>query len=517
MKRLILSSLIGLMTTFGAFGVDSDTRNGLEQCVDNFLNDEETINLINNGYTTDGATWSGLSDLIKDLPTLEAQQAAIVSTPIPEGYTSDYFKDSRSTFARLYAALFLKHVATMCPEYFIALSERFANDKADGSVRLHLFYKWDGEKIQIITKNEYDNITERENRFIGALTLESITHHLSSNYYFLALPKDTANIGEWLKYETGLEKLQPLKEGDCGGMWEMKNSTNTTDNFVIDGINFINMHKSFPGLIIKYDPNTIPIVRDDNYGYTAINARDYHIQQAYTQGNAISTAKDIATQLNNRGCDDMELYIATTDSPEGIVTKTIQDKLFKQEVETHTQQSKMTGWGITASVTGSVAVAGGIAWGVTSMIESYYNTKAAAAATKTLGKTLLKTATKAKLGKIIARGVSLGSGAITLGVFALGGFALKETFDGLTKDLQPVEIQTYDQLYIMYKTPMNTASQKIKALPRLESSAITIGNTTLAGNGTGNGHDTHTGQQQKNQEETYWERRKEEARQISDW
>ena len=486
MKRLILSSLIGLMTTFGAFGVDSDTRNGLEKCLDNFQNDEDIVNFINNGHSTaDGTGWIGLSELLKDFPTLEEQQAAIFSTAaIPEGYTQDFFKESKSTFARLYAALFLKYVATECPEYFIALSERFANDKSDESVRLHSFYKWEGEKIQFITKDEYDK-TEIGNRLIGALSLESITYHLSTDYYFLALPKDTANIGEWLTYETGLDKLLPLKDGNCGGMWEMKNSQDTTDTFVIDGIDYINIHQSFPGLIVKFNSNRVPIVRHDNYGYTAINAPNNYIEQTHTHGRALSKAKEIADTLRRRGCNDMELYIATTDSPEGIVANTIQTKLFNEVVEKPTKQSKMTSWGITASVAGTAAAAGGATWGVTRILQSFFNARAEAQTTKTLAKAFTRKAANAKTVKVIARGVT-GGGAIVAGVLILGGFALQATFEGLTKDLQPVDVEIYDQLYIMYKTPMNTANQQIKPLPPLESSAITIENTTLAGIGNDN-------------------------------
>ncbi|MBO5834175.1 MAG: hypothetical protein J6R22_04455 [Alphaproteobacteria bacterium] len=531
MKRLILSSLIGLMTT-GAMADRAEVAEGLKNCLNNYLNNTDIVNFLNDGpeTQTDETPFKGLQDMITGANNKDGQIYSISNTFSDSRSIDPVVRENRSNLAKASVGSMLLYVSNFCPEYFVAFAQsigesNFTNyENMKATLQLPIIWDDTAQKIKVVTMDTYTE-TPKENQVPIKIDINKILSNLASTYYLLALPKGTGTPGKWLVYNDA-DKAITNYNGSCKNKmnWSIpyKNST----NYIINGKHQISRYNSFPGQLINYDKNHVSAVGQDTNGMTVINHNqcsdcvtsnallDFAVKDGY------KIANDFYTANGTDGCNpkDFRLYIASTNDPIAIVAKYLNTaeleienpKTFGEVASTTLQWAKWP------------AILSGIAYGTSAA--SYglaYSTATMAGTTVTAAAELGATATgAAKATNALSKASRFARGAGT-GFLVLTGITaiLTVTYEALFDDTTPVTVEGYDQLFIMHEiSPSDISSADQEALTNLNSNVLQISDGFS--NTDGNGYtdrDDYSTPEQKNQAEQAWEKKKKQASQIRDW
>lgn len=477
MKRIILSILIGLTATTGAMADDGTKEQqyaSFLECVEAFHNDSTNLNQLNEGdQTAQDAQFTGIKDIVKLYDTPEEQYNAITNV---DQNSDKYDYEAYRNYVVASLAMLQFWVASKCPQYFIHFIDYYSTDgtkKMPEELAGYIIAEDVGGKqqIKLVSAEDYNN-SQSSFKKRQALTFNP---NMAGEFYMLLLPTDLSKkSGQWLTYKDGMEALKDYKNQSCGDGWYVSTRLNTgaqqKENYFVDVIDHVNIHKSFPGLLVpmnttvndeEVSKDSIAVRAQNNsaeggaLNYIGMNNFNDNVSSAGAVAYASEKSKILTKKLQNSNCanaDKFSVYIASPQHPLYLVDSYIGEvfnKITKTDrtAERNAQQFKKNiltygGYGVAGAGVLGLSALGLKAWATSTPFKSVIGASA---------------------GKAVA-GSSLAVGGIVLGLIGV----FKTVGDAFSEMEESLPVSGYDKMYIYYKAPLSTYAPKISAKNELK-------------------------------------------------
>ena len=321
MKRLILSSLISLMTTFSAF---ADKYNTLEECLTGLMNDKAFVEALNVGQyaqnnkyvnTFQGTfEYSGISNYLAESSSSELHDCT-TSTAALSAQQKHIARNSG--FARYFAYSTLIYVIENCPTFLSTMIDPLTKESTTVTTYMGIptMCDPDTKQVKIITLDDYETKKAESDLLTTALYMNASDLTGLIKGYFMYLMDDTKHAnGTWVKRDDITGSKWPSGCEQEWGMFSKGNPLSTAIgqietngkrpelNIKPDAIFFIDQIPSrsdilaFPGLLL----------------YDKLDSSIEGIQFSNSLNSATDFAASIASKLQNENCQgQMYIHVVT--------------------------------------------------------------------------------------------------------------------------------------------------------------------------------------------------------------